>query len=141
MELKKPQDLFLLASGDVVTKRNLFDLIQYSKVADSQFWGGAEVRINNTPQQGINWIGEPPAWHGVIIKTRPGSYEEDGWADDGKASYHYSFKARGGEVSYSEKANTALINQPQYQYPVLLFTESSNSWVFEGTFFCICNRD
>ncbi|WP_278351441.1 HNH endonuclease [Marinobacter nauticus] len=134
IKLKNPKDLFLLAAGNVVTKRNLFDLIQYSKVADSKFWGGEELRINNTPQQGINWIGEPPACHGVIIKTRPGSYEEDGWADDGKTAYHYSFKARGGEVSYSEKANSALINQPQYQYPVLLFTESGDSWVFEGTF-------
>jgi putative restriction endonuclease len=134
MKLKRPQDLFLLAAGDVVTKRNLFDLIQYSKVTDSQYWGGEEVKIKNTPQQGINWIGEPPACHGVIIKTRSGSYEEDGWADDSKTAYHYSFKARGGEVSYSEKANTALINQPQYQYPVLLFTESGDSWIFEGAF-------
>lgn len=134
MELKKPSDLFLLSAGDVVTKRNLFDLIQYSKVADSQYWGGEEVQIGNTPQQGINWVGEPPACHAVLIKTRPGSYEEDGWAGDSKTAYHYSFKARGGEISYSEKANAVLINQPQYQYPILLFTESNESWAYEGTF-------
>jgi len=134
MKLKKPQDLFLLSAGDVVTKRNLFDLIQYSKVIGSQYWGGEELQIKNTPQQGINWIGEPPACHAVIIKTRLGSYEEDGWAGDNKTAYHYSFKARRGEVSYSEKANTALINQPQYQYPVLLLTESGDSWIYEGAF-------
>jgi len=42
MKLKKPQDLFLLSAGDVVTKRNLFDLIQYSKVIGSQYWGGVK---------------------------------------------------------------------------------------------------
>jgi len=134
MELNKPQDLFLLSAGDVVTKRNLFDLIQYSKVSGSQYWGGEEVQIKNTPQQGINWIGEPPACHAVIIKTRPGLYEDDGWAGETKTAYHYSFKARGSEVSYSEKANAVLINQPQYQYPVLLFTESDDSWTYEGAF-------
>lgn len=134
MELKRPQDLFLLSAGDIVTKRNLFDLIQYSKISDSQYWGGQEVQIKNTPQQGINWIGEPPACHAVIIKTRLGSYEEDGWAGESRTAYHYSFKARGGVVSYSEKANTVLINQPQYQYPVLLFTERDDSWVYEGAF-------
>lgn len=134
IELKKPQDIFLLSAGDVVTKRNLFDVIQYSKVPESQYWGGEDVRINNTPQQGINWVGESPACHAVLIKTRHGSYEEDGWANEDKTSYHYSFKARGGEISYSEKANVVLINQPQYQYPVLLFTENKDSWTYEGAF-------
>jgi putative restriction endonuclease len=112
----------------------LFDLIQYSKVVDSQYWGGSEAQIGNTPQQGINWVGIPPACLAVIIKTRPGSYEEDGWADEERTSYRYSFKARGGEISYSEKANEVLISQPQYLYPILLFTETKDSWVFEGTF-------
>ncbi|MDQ2068653.1 HNH endonuclease [Natronospira bacteriovora] len=134
VNLARPQELFSLAAGDVVPKRNLFDLIQYSKVVDSQYWGGEEVQIRNTPQQGVNWIGEPPACHGVIIKTRPGAYEEDGWAGKNKTAFHYSFKARSGKVSHSEKANAALINQPQYKYPVMLFTESGDSWVYEGTF-------
>jgi putative restriction endonuclease len=134
MKLEKPSDLFLLSEGDIVTKRNLFDLIQYSKVADSQYWGGEAVKIGNTPQQGINWIGGLPACHAVLIKTKPGSYEEDGWADDRKAAYHYSFKAKGGAIFYSEKANSALINQPQYQYPILLFTENNESWRYEGAF-------
>lgn len=87
MELKKAQDIFLLSTGDVVTKRNLFDLIQYSKVPESQYWGGEDVRINNTPQQGINWVGELPACHAVLIKTRHGSYEEDGWANEDRTAY------------------------------------------------------
>lgn len=134
IELKKPTDILSLFTGNTVTKRNLFDLIQYSKVSESQYWEGPELQIGNTPQQGINWIGAPPACHAVIIKTRPGSYEEDGWANEEKTAYRYSFKAKGEEISYSEKANAVLINQPQYLYPILLFTENKDSWVFEGAF-------
>lgn len=133
-ELKKPSDLFLLSVGNIVTKRNLFDLIQYSKVADSQYWGGEDMQIGNTPQQGINWVGKLPACHAVIIKTKSGSYQDDGWENNSKTVYHYSFKVRGGEIYYLEKANTVLINQPQYQYLILLFTDTKGSWVYEGTF-------
>lgn len=86
MQLNKPQDLFSLKLGDVVTKRNLFDLVQYSKVESSQFWEAGEFVIGNTPQQGINWIGQLPAVKAVIIKTRQGSYAEDGWSDETRSS-------------------------------------------------------
>lgn len=133
MEIRKPQDLFSLSNGDTITKRNLFDLIQFSKVESSPYWAGSEFVIGNTPQQGINWIGKLPAVKGVIIKTRPGSYAEDGWSDN-KTAYHYSFKARNSKISYREKANEVLIKQPQHLYPILLFTESKGRWSFEGAF-------
>ncbi|WP_339644314.1 HNH endonuclease [uncultured Pelagibacterium sp.] len=134
MILQRPQDIFTISIGDTVTKRNLFDLIQYSKIEESEFWGGPEFSIGNTPQQGINWIGAPPLVHGVIIKARHGSYEHDGWADQGWNAYRYSFKARNSVVSYHETANRVLISQPQYSYPILLFTEQKAEWVFEGQF-------
>ncbi len=134
MELRKPQDLFSLSIGDTVSKRNLFDLIQYSKVESSPYWSGAEFTIGNTPQQGINWVGNLPAIKAVIIKTRLGSYKEDGWSDDKKTVYHYSFKARKEKVNFKEKANEVLINQPQHLYPIFLFTESKEGWHFEGGF-------
>ena len=134
MELSKPQDLFSLASGDTVSKRNLFDLIQYSKVDSSPYWSGPEFTIGNTPQQGINWVGNLPSVKAVIIKTRPGSYEEDGWSGDDKSAFHYSFKARNGKVNFKEKANDVLIKQPQHLYPILLFTESKEGWRYEGDF-------
>lgn len=134
MVLSKPQDLFSLSRGDTVTKRNLYDLIQYSKVELSPYWAGQDFSIGNTPQQGINWIGQLPAVKAVIIKTRPGAYEEDGWSDGSKISYHYSFKARNSKISYKEKANEVLIKQPQHLYPILLFTENGKRWKFEGSF-------
>ena len=132
--LKQPQDIFRLGNGDRVTKRNLFDLIQYSKIEDSDYWGGRDYTIGNTPQQGINWIGAPPNTKGVIIKTRPGSYESDGWLSDNAVSYRYSFKARKSVVSYTEIANSVLISQPHHLYPVFLFTEQDGEWLFEGRF-------
>ncbi|WP_047541375.1 HNH endonuclease [Methylotenera versatilis] len=134
MQLKKSNDLLMLEIGDTVTKRNLFDLIQYSKVKDSQYWSDEDSIIGNTPQQGINWIGTLPELKAVIIKTRLGLYDHDGWSTDNKDIYFYSFKANKGKVSYSEKANQVLINQPQYLYPILLFTEIKNNWNYEGKF-------
>lgn len=134
MELEKAQDLFSLSTGDVVSKRNLYDLVQFSKVEASPYWSGLDGMIGNTPQQGINWVGQLPAVKAVIIKTRPGSYDDDGWSDETKTSYHYSFKARNGEISYAEKANEVLVKQPQHLYPVFLFTENKDGWHFEGAF-------
>ena len=134
IELKKPTELLRLSAGDVVTKRNLYDLIQYSKVEGSEYWAGDGNQIGNTPQQGINWLGAPPECQAVLIKTRPGSYQDDGWQDDSEIAYHYSFKSAKDRISYAEKANAVLINQPQYGYPILLFTESGNSWAYEGSF-------
>lgn len=134
MNLQKPQDIFRISIGDTVLKRNLFDLIQFSKVEGSQFWGGHEFSVGNTPQQGINWIGSPPHVQGVVIKTRPGSYELDGWLDESRNSYRYSFKARNSVISYDETANRVLIAQPQHLYPIMLFTEGQVGWVFEGQF-------
>jgi putative restriction endonuclease len=134
IKLKKPNEILRIPVGDLVAKRNLFDLIQYSKVEGSEYWEGSDKRIWNTPQQGINWLGEPPHCEAVLIKTRPGSYQHDGWQDDGGAAYRYSFKAVKEKISYTEKANAVLINQPRYGYPVLLFTESGNSWIYQGSF-------
>ncbi|HCF7185724.1 TPA: HNH endonuclease [Pseudomonas aeruginosa] len=134
MILRKPQDLFSLARGETVSKRNLFDLIQYSKVKYSPYWSGEEFAIGNTPQQGINWIGNLPSVKSVIIKTRPGSYEDDGWTDDSRSVFHYSFKSRNKKINLKEKANEVLIKQPQHLYPILLFTESKEGWHFEGEF-------
>jgi putative restriction endonuclease len=134
MELKNTQDIFSLSVGDLVTKRNLYDLIQFSKIDSSSYWSGIDGIIGNTPQQGINWVGQLPAIQAVIIKTRRGSYEEDGWSDESKTSYRYSFKARNGEISYTEKANAVLLKQPQHLYPIFLFTECTDGWYFEGAF-------
>lgn len=134
MNLQQPLDLLSLKVGDSVLKRNLYDLIQLSKVEGSEYWAGNDLKIGNTPQQGINWLGALPKCRAVIIKAKLGSYDEDGWNTESKDSYRYSFKARNGTIVYTEKANQVLIKQPQYGYPVLLFTENKSFWKFEGKF-------
>ena len=134
LSLKKPRDLLILSRGDVVTKRNLFDLIQYSKVEGSPYWNGFENKIGNTPQQGINWLGQSPNCSAVVIKTRPGLYGQDGWVDESDDVYRYSFKSVKGHISYAEKANAVLINQPKNGYPILLFIESRDQWIYQGDF-------
>lgn len=134
MQLNKPSDLLGLSSGETVTKRNLFDLIQLSKVEGSQYWEGPSWLIGNTPQQGINWVGMSSVCRAVLVKARHGSYENDGWADGSGNTYHYSFKAREGTISYTEKANRVLVDQPDHQYPILLFTETGSRWTYEGHF-------
>lgn len=134
MQLVVPADVFGLSPGGRVSKRNLFDLIQFSKQNGSVHWGGRADRIGNTPQQGINWIGDAPNVKGVIIKTSGGSYPGDGWLGGGQEAYRYSFKARKGVVNHEELANRVLIDQPLQLYPVFVFTEVGNDWKFEGRF-------
>ena len=134
MQLNKTKDLFSLQIGDTVSKSNLFDLIQFSKDNTSTYWNGEESFIGNTPQQGINWIGIFPSINGVILKVRHGSYAKDGWVDNTKLEYRYSLKKRQGEIKFNEKANSVLLKQPQLLYPIFLFTESKNDWLFEGEF-------
>lgn len=135
MQLKKVQHIFSLSSGQCISKRNLFDLIQYSKVEGSEYWSGTEYVVGNTPQQGINWIGRSPSIRAIIIKARPGSYADDGWSTEDKTVYHYSFNAQSGKINPLERANAVLIQQPEYLYPILLFTEHTDGWLFEGSFF------
>lgn len=134
MLVANAQLLFSLSTGDTVSKRNLFDLIQYSKIQDSSYWAGREWAIQNTPQQGINWIGKPPSVKGVLIKTRPGAYKHDGWQDRAETAYRYSFKSRKGTIFHSETANLVLIEQPEQLYPIFLFIEAKANWIFHGTF-------
>lgn len=127
-------DLLNMSEGTEISKRALFDLIQFSKVPESSHWAGEQLVINNTPQQGINWVGTLPALGGVVVKVRAGSYKHDGWIGEGRELYRYSFKARKGVISLEEKANQALLNQQKFGYSILLYSEKKDNWVFEGVF-------
>lgn len=134
MHIEKPSQLFNLPFGIKISKRNLYAVIQNSKIEGSTSWDGKENIIGNTPQQGINWVGHFPDLQGVIIKTRGGAYKDDGWEDTSKTSYRYSFKSRMGIINLAEKANAVLINQPKFGYPVHLFIEVDDFWEYQGAF-------
>ena len=46
--INKTEEIFELNKGDIITKRNLMDLIQYSKVKGSKYWSDEYNIINNT---------------------------------------------------------------------------------------------
>lgn len=127
-------DILAMTKGNVIDKDVLYKIIQYSKVDGSPAWGGAEFVVHNTPQQGINWIGNWPNLAAVIVKTRIGAYPDDGWRDPDQGVYRYSLKAQKGHVRKSEMANRVLVSQPGLDYPVLLFLETKRGWEFEGEF-------
>lgn len=132
--IQYPSQLLSLTISDIINKQNLSQLIQKSKKDDSENWEGKDWIIKNTPQQGINWIGEHPNIKAVIIKTKDSSYADDGWKNNEKTIYSYSFKAAKGIINFNDSANRVLINQPISNYPILLFTDSSNKWEFQGCF-------
>jgi len=134
MNIETPSQILSLPAKSKISKRNLFDVIQYSKIEGSNFWGGSDYIIGNTPQQGINWIGNLPYLKGVIIKTYDGAYKDDGWENAKKTSFRYSFKFRNGKLNLSEIANDVLIKQPKYGYPIFLFAELDNYWEYQGSF-------
>lgn len=134
VELKSALSFYSIQLGQLVSRRNMYDVIQFSKVSSSQYWAGKDCVIGNTPQQGINWIGTFPELRAVIVKTRPGAYGDDGWVDREKGQCRYSLKANKGVINQAEKANLALTRQPEYGYPVLLFSLTGENWKYDGQF-------
>lgn len=129
-----PQDLLRFDTGDEIGKAALFALIVGSKQPDSAFWGGADVRIGNTPMQGINWIGPSDAIKAVIVRSNMGSYDDDGWQGRDGERFDYAFKAKKGTINLSETANRCLIEQKEAGYPVLLMVGRGKIWLCEGRF-------
>ncbi len=60
VNLKSVKDLFFLKQNSKIFKKNLSDLIQFSKIENSEYFTTLEDSIRNTPQQGINWVGTSP---------------------------------------------------------------------------------
>lgn len=129
--LNSAEKLFDIKQGVLISKRNPFDV---SKVPESPYYDGPDFVIGNTPQQGINWVRSGEKARAVVIKTRPGSHEHDGWLDETMTAYNYAFKARKDAISYDEIENKVLLEQPQAGYPILLFTDRRKNWSFEGLF-------
>lgn len=122
------KDILNMKNGQSILKSDFYNLIVYSKDRNSKNWAGEEYIINNTPQQGINWIGSTNKTLAVILKSKEDKYAED---SHGK---RYAFKARNGVVNKKEKANRVIINQPKYKYPLLYFVENNKSYILIGRF-------
>ena len=110
--IKNAKDILELNDGDTIGKSSLYSLIVHSKLYGSSAYLGSNYEIKNTPQQGINWIGDDIRPLAVIVKSKAGNYFQD-------SRNEYAFKARNGIVNKYEKANQVLINQKKYGYPIM----------------------
>jgi len=126
----KTKELLNLSAGDKILKSEMRKLITGSKLESSEYWQGEDYIINNTYQQGINWIGSNEKTLAVIVKSKPGKYSEDATAN----GIHYAFQAIKGKINKDSKANRALINSKKQQYPILYFSDYGQYWKFEGKF-------
>lgn len=132
------EELFQLQSNDVVLKSDLNYLIENSKSQNLSCWDGEENVINNTWQQGINWIGDfknrsYAGIRAVIVKDYQNSDHPNQWIEPNK-KFKYFFKKTNGKVSYEDIANRCLTSQRKYD--ILLFREdvATKSFIFKGIF-------
>ncbi len=111
--LTSKYDVFKLKNGDQFTRSNRRELFT-----------GPE--IGNTYQRGINWIGSPPNFELVIIKSKPKEYE-DRWLHKPTLFLYYlridhKFTTK-SQINYNSKENESLLNQNVHNAPVLLTIE------------------
>ena len=125
--LNNAKDILGLHANDLINKSSLYNIIVESKEPFSHAYLGREFEIKNSPQQGINWIGDDLVPKAVIVKSKFGHYHQDGINE-------YAFKARNGIVNKYEKANLVLINQPKFNYPIFYFVEYGDMWKLLGLF-------
>jgi putative restriction endonuclease len=118
--LLSANDLIELRDGSTIPAQLLYDSIVQSKRPGSSNWTGLPGRIGNTPQQGINWVGEPQSIRAVLIKWNEGAYPLDGWVSGQQPRFRYSLKQQKGRVRRKEVANMALLQQPRLGYPIVL---------------------
>ena len=69
-------DLFNLKEGDLITKKDR-----------NKLFTGKEV--HNTPQKGINWVGEYPDIKLIILTSKLDSGYKDGWMDQYRHKFCY----------------------------------------------------
>ena len=132
--LRLATDLLNLKPGDSVARGLLQRVIIGSKKTESIHWSGRRFEIYNSPQQGINWMGQLPNVRAVLIKNTHGEYSEDRWLNGEKTRFRYSLKIRKGIVTL-ETANKVLIDQPNRGYPILLFEAPKKAdWTYRGEF-------
>lgn len=120
-------DILAVKRGDTISKSDRFNL----------FTGEG---VGNTPQKGINWLGEFPSLLHVIVKCTVDSGYSDRWIDENQEIflYYLMVENKGTEkarVNLNSKENKALLSQSEHSAPILLLTELSNDLLrVEGRF-------
>jgi hypothetical protein len=120
-------DILSVKKGDKIRKSDRFGLFTGKKVG-------------NTPQKGINWLGDYPDLFHVMVKCTLNSGYSDRWIDSNQEVflYYLMIEKKGTEhavINYNSKENKALLSQKEHSAPILLFTEISGEMLnVEGRF-------
>lgn len=146
------QDLLALKPFSIIRKSIMYLLIQGSKKESSDYYAGSDLVIGNTPQQGINWIGNIGSGSerdykkitAVILKSFIDSQYIDGW-NVNKTEFKYCFRIDKNKPSgyfLQLTPNLIIIQQKKFKYPVLLFSEMENKsdFQYQGKFYVDSSR-
>jgi len=109
-------DILSAKKGDLVSRSERYKLFTGPKVG-------------NTPQKGINWLGNPPDFLHVMARCALHSGYSDRWIDDSKEIFLYYLMVtnRGtsnATINYQSKENKALLNQREHGAPILLMIDA-----------------
>ena len=119
IKINKIEDLNTLSKGDLV-----------SKSEKNSLFTGPEV--NNTPQKGINWIGEYPKIDQIILTSKTDSGYHDRWMDKNETLYLYYLminhrNTHKASIEDQRKENLILIEHSKNKAPILLFINEGKS--------------
>lgn len=132
----KVSDL-LYMRRDTRISRSLFQkLVIESKDSTKELFEGEDWYLGNTPYQGIHWIKarDDRRLKAAIVKMVGESYSDRFLTEDMEVLY-YHLKAQSDKINRSEKANRALIEQPEYGYPVLVLDgHQGGDWIYRGRY-------
>jgi hypothetical protein len=84
--------------------------------------------VGNTPQKGINWLGNPPNYLHVMSRCAIHSGYSDRWLDASKEIFLYYLMVtnRGSsnaKINLYSKENKALLDQREHGAPILLMID------------------
>lgn len=131
----KVSDLLWMPTGKRIPRELFNRLVIESKASSKKYFEGEDWYLGNTPQRGIHWIkAKEDHFKAAIVKIIGNGYTDRFLTADPEVLY-YHLKAQNGRINRKESANVALIEQPNYGYPVLVLDGSStDDWIYLGRY-------
>jgi len=117
-KLQEFGDLFELREGDVVSASDRYKVFTGPKVG-------------NTPQKGINWVGNLPDVSLVIVRCEAFSGYGDRWIDENSGIFLYYLmiekrNSKSARINYSSSENLVLLDQHIHKAPILLMMDRND---------------
>ena len=111
-KLNSIEDLLSLEMGDTISASDRYKLFTGKK-------------IGNTPQKGINWLGDYRKPALIVLRSRTSSGYTDRWIDESSGIYLYYFmiekrSTNNARINFESKENLVLLNQRNHNSPILL---------------------